>query len=335
MIDFLSNNVKLIKTILFIVMLFLTYKIGDYYKDNNKDEINFPLFINKKDENTLKKEYDECLNSPYSENDLTENLNYLITDVEDYIKSNNYEVSFLYEDLTTNFIVSYKPENVYYGCSLIKIVDALYLINKAINKEIDLDNEYIIYEEKYKKEYSSGMEKRKFGEHVSLRDLISYAISVSDNSAHFMLIDYIGFNNLKSYGESLGAKVILTGGDIFGNQTAEDTNIYLKETYRIINENEEYGPFLKSIMDNNSKNAFNKENIKIYHKYGSYETNFHDIGLALDDEYPYSISVFTLHGNDGYKKIIPTIHEKVRSIHNVFHKTRKDICYKKVYENEV
>lgn len=96
---------------------------------------------------------------------------------------------------------------------------------------------------------------------VSLRELITYAITYSDNSAHEMLYDYIGRDNLKNYGNSLGAKYIMTGGDHYGNQTVDDTMLYLKETYNIIINNDEYGPYLKDIMMNTDNNRLNFEEV--------------------------------------------------------------------------
>jgi len=142
----------------------------------------------------------------------------------------------------------------------------------------------------------------------------------------------IGFNNLKAYGTSLGGKVILTGGDKFGNQTVEDTNIYLKEAYRIINKDKEYGPFLLEIMNNNDHNAFNKEGINIYHKYGSWDINFHDIGLNLEGS-PYAISVFTTHGFSNYKEVIQDIHDAVRKLNDTFVKYRENKCYEEIYNS--
>lgn len=283
---------------------------------------------NKKDQEEA---YNNCLNRKYEENELTELLMTKKQEIDTYIINNHYNISVYYEDLTTGFDYSYKPSTIYYGASLIKLVDALYLINKAIAGEINLDTETIIYTANYKKAFSSGMESHSFGDKISLRDLITYAISVSDNSAHMMLIDYIGFNNLKAYGESLGAKVILSGGDNFGSQTAEDTNIYLKEAYRIITESEEYGSFLKKIMDNNERNAFNTKTIKIYHKYGSYADNYHDIGLSLGEK-PYTISILTLHENSGYKQIIQEVHNKIIELKDVFYENRKSICQTEIYK---
>jgi len=294
------------------------------------------------------KAYDACLISPYKEEEKTEELTKAINEIDNLIKNNNYRVSVYFENLETGLIYTYDADKVYYGCSLIKLVDALYLINKASNpdnpyfvnetntdnvtKKLDLDEEKIIYENKYIAGYSSGLAKHKIGDKVSLRDLINYAISVSDNSAHLMLIDYIGFNNLKNYGLALGGKVILTGGDKFGNQTARDTNIYLKEAYKIISENKDYGPFLLEIMDNEDHNAFNKEGIKIYHKYGSWDINFHDIGLNLEGS-PYAISIFTTHAYSNYTEVIQNIHDKVRELNDTFNKYRENKCYEEIYNS--
>ncbi len=331
------RRLKLIPFLILLLIIGSGVFVGiRYYKANENNRI----LLSKKqreEEERIQKEkeekYQACLSRTFDEEEMTDSLEQKQSEIDTFITTNHYQASVLYEDLTTGFSYAYKSDTVYYGCSLIKLVDAIYLINKAIAGEIDLDTETVLYTANYKKAFSSGMAKRQIGEKVSLRDLITYAITVSDNTAHLMLIDYIGFNTLKTYGQSLGAKVILTGGDKYGNQTAEDTNIYLKEAYRIITESEEYGPFLKSIMDNNERNAFNTEDIKIYHKYGSFGDNYHDIGLSLDDENPYAISIMTLHENNGYQTVVQGIHEKVRELHSMFYEERKSMCQTEVYGN--
>ena len=323
------------KLILFLFFVIIAF-IGVFYLYKNKDifnDIKIPVIDYKKTEEDKKQkeaDYNTCVNKIYTEDELTEDIKNKITEIDNMIINNNYKTSVYYEDITTGFNYKYSVDKVYYGCSLIKLVDALYLIDKATLGEINLDIETVVYESKYKVPYSSGMATRTIGEKVTLRDLITYAISVSDNSAHHMLIDYIGFNNLKQYGIDLGAKVILTGGDKFGNQTAEDTNIYLKKAYQIITENEEYGEYLKSIMDNNERNAFNTDTIKIYHKYGSYASNYHDIGLSLEEK-PYAISIFTLHEKSNYTKVVKGIHAKIIELHTLFYDNRKEVCRLEVY----
>ncbi len=268
----------------------------------------------------------DCIERNYDENDLTMEIKKTIEEIDNLIKDNNYQVAVKYEDLETHFTYTYRENKEFYGASLIKLVDALYLINKAINNEIDLDTVKLKFTSNYFAANSLYMSKKRIGDEVSLRDLIRYAISVSDNTAHLMLIDYIGFDNLKEYGKSLGADVILKGIDKFGEQTAHDTNIYLEEAYKIIKNNLEYGPFLKEIMGNDHRNSFNTKDIKIYHKYGSWSTYYHDIGLNLDIEYPYAISILTLHEGGNYLEIIQDIHNHIIKLHNLFHTERINYC---------
>ncbi len=338
-----KKKIKLKRSILFLGVLLLIS--GSYFYFTKKEEgLEFPILHEKEKREQQEREeaearekqeaYNTCINKPFEETELTEELASLKQAINRTINNNQYKVSVYYEDLTTGFTYTYKPQTVYYGASLIKLVDALYLINKAIDGSIDLDTETIVYTTEYKKAFSSGMKTHNYGEAISLRNLISYAISVSDNSAHIMLYDYIGRENLKAYGQSLGAKNILTSGtDKFGNQTAEDTNLYLKEAYRIIKENEEFGPFLKGIMDNNVRNSFNTDTIKIYHKYGACDPYYyHDIGLNLGS-HPYAISILTLHENSNYKEVVQTIHEKIIELQNLFYATRENNCHLEVYGN--
>ncbi len=319
------------KSSLFLFFLVSAVYFGVYFGKETGNSINrIPIVDKIVKKNKDEKKYNECLTKTFLADEINDQLRLKINEIDSLIKTNSYNVSVYYEDLKTGFNYQYLADKVYYGCSLIKLVDALYLIDKATIGEIDLDGVTIEYESKYKMSYSMGLASKKIGDKISLRDLITYAITYSDNSAHLMLLDFIGFNNLKRYGQNLGAQVILTGGDNFGFQTAIDTNIYLKKAYQIIMENEEYGEFLKSIMDNNERNDFNTEGIKIYHKYGSYENNYHDIGLSLDDK-PYTISIFTLHEYSNHQEVVQTIHEKVRELRDLFYEIRENNCKLEVY----
>ncbi|MCD8028018.1 MAG: class A beta-lactamase-related serine hydrolase [Erysipelotrichaceae bacterium] len=314
-------------TITIILCIIISIFISFNYMKNTQDESDIQEESITQEE--LESAYEDCLNQTYSEDELTEEINTKIEELNQYVE--NYNVSIYFEDLDSSFTYTYNPTTVYYGCSLIKLVDALYLIEKATEGEIDLDTETITYTSEYKRSYSQGMATKSYGEEVSLRELISYAIMYSDNSAHIMLIDYIGFYNLQEYGQSLGGQVILQGGDKYGNQTAEDMNVYLKKAYEIITTNEEYGPFLKEIMDNDDNNDFNTDDIKIYHKYGSYNIYFHDVGLALDDEHPYTISILTELGNSNHQEVIQNIHSMLIEIHDLLYGEKSSACQIQIY----
>ena len=175
-----KRRLKIIPFILLLLISGGVYFGFKYYQAKEEHRI----FLTKKqneEEKRIKKEqeekYNACLEREFTGEEMTEELEKKQEAIDTFITSNHYQTSVLYEDLATGFSYSYKPTTVYYGCSLIKIVDALYLINKAIAGEINLDTETVTYTANYKKAFSSGMEKRKIGEKVTLRDLIDYAIT--------------------------------------------------------------------------------------------------------------------------------------------------------------
>lgn len=185
-----------------------------------------------------------------------------------YVKEHNYDVSIGYYNLITNKKFLYRENKIYYGASLIKTLDAIYLYdNNLIND--------------------------------STRSYVEKAISVSDNNAHQYLVNYIGRDNLKNYGINLGAKNTLAGDDNFGNTTVNDQIVYLKKLYNITKNNEE----LKSFFINDYGNYLKINNLSVMHKYGYYGQYYHDVGIVLDNE-PYIIVILTNHGNDNKQEII-------------------------------
>ena len=303
-----------------LLLLFITLIILISYNNTNKKH----KVEVEKNESVLKEKYEACLAAPYDESKLSDELKNEMEELTNTIKQ-KYNVAVKYEDLTSGFSYSYKEYEVFYGASLIKLVDALYLYDNNVDLEKSL-----VYQGKYQQKYSDGMDNRKIGEKISLKDLMNYAISVSDNTAHMMLIDYIGFNNLKKYGQSLGAKNILNGGDNYGNQSASDTNIYLKRAYEVINSNEN-GNILKDSMINDYQNYLKLDNdIKVAHKYGSYGEYFHDIGIVFD-KYPYTISILTRHGKGNYQDIIKEISKSINVIHEEYRKNIETNCYEQIY----
>ena len=269
-------------------------------------------------------QYTVCMKKQYDESELDEELNNKINEIDYYIRT-NYKASIVYEDAKTSFHYEYNPDTVYYGASLIKIVEAMYLFDEATVGNINLDSR-LTYYSKYVVPYSEGMSKKNIGDEVSLKELISYALMYSDNSAHFMLSDYIGKDNIIAYGKKLGAQNILTGEDTFGNQSATDTNIYLKHAYEIISSGSEYGKLLKRYMANTHYNSlYLGEKNNVAHKYGWYQKYYHDIGIVYE-EHPYFISILTNHGNENFKEIVRDIHKKINELHRLFYEKRKTIC---------
>lgn len=276
--------------------------------------------------------YEECLVRPIDENDYTEELQLVEQELTNYLKD-NYNTSVIYEDLNLAFSYSYNSDVVYYAASTIKTLDALYIYTKAAAGELNLD-ETMKYTQNYKWPSSKEMSKHKYGDEITLRDLVKYTVTVSDNSAHQMLVSYIGRSNLKEYGLSLGAENTLVGGDNFGNISANDAIIYMKELNKFINNNQELGKELQSYFLEAEQNdlAIEELNIQAAHKYGEYSYYYHDIGIVYDEN-PYVIAILTTEGKGDFEAKVRDINKHVYELHRLYNDNRKNVCYLEVYGN--
>lgn len=264
--------------------------------------------------------YNNCLSAPYVSLD-TENA---IQDFLNRYQADDFAVYF--EDIHNHYTILKNEDEVYYGASLIKLLDATYLIRKALSFEIDLNSTMIVYKKEFQRDYSIGMENHKFGDSVSLRDLIYYAISYSDNTAHEMLFDYIGVQPLREYAASLGVSLSVNEVEHFGNLTATMTHQILEEVYEILIMDNEYSELLYDAMNNTYFNSLNYDDVTILHKYGSYDPYFHDIGIYDDETYPYFISVMSLIGEQGSPNKITKIHQEIREIYEANIKDKNAYC---------
>ena len=206
-------------------------------------------------------------------------------DIENYIESNNYKISLGYVSLNNNYTYKYKENTLYFGASLIKTLDALYIYEKTnINDKT--------------------------------RNLVKNAISISDNESHYELLDIIGYNNLKNYGIELGALNTLKGDKVNGYTTVNDQIIYLKHLYEFVNSND-LGEELKNYFINDYGLRLNFNNdLVIMHKFGHYDEVFHDVGIVLTDE-PYIVIILTKESKNDYSTIIRTISEKIYNLNKI------------------
>ena len=300
--------------------------------DNGDSSLNLSNLVDKEEEvvDVRPQLYEECLSRPLSDDDYTEELEEAVNELTNYL-GGNYDVSVMYEDLTLGFTYSYNTDVVYYAASTIKSLDALYIYTKAAAGELDLD-ETMKYTSKYKWGSSKAMSKHSYGDEITLRDLVKYAITVSDNSAHQMLVAYIGRSNLKEFGKSLGAENTLVGGDNFGSISTNDALIYMKYLNEFINSNEELGAELQSYFLEADQNglALDDLGIQAAHKYGEYSYYYHDIGIVYDEN-PYVVAILTTEGKGDFVAKVQDINEHIYALHRLYNDNRKNTCYLEVY----
>lgn len=324
--------VYVILIILLVCIIYLSIALFNSFKSNDD-----PKYLKNNNTNSLleveilqkRSLYEECLTLPYNESDNTDAIMKKIEEVNAYLDM--YKVSVGYEDLEHGFIYNYKPNTTYYAASTIKALDALYIYSKAYDGVINLDDT-ITYSKKYKVGASAYVGSFKVGSKLSLRELVKAAVTVSDNSAHHMLVDYIGYNNLKEYGRSLGATATLSGNDNFGYINVNDGLIYMKKLNEFFENGGELGKELKSYFVNSDENSLKTDTIEAATKYGEYAPVFHNIGVVYH-EHPYVISILTNEKNGDFELKVRNINLKVMELHNLYYSNRSDVCLSSVYGN--
>ena len=329
-------NLKFIGLILFaflaiLVVVLGTNKASEYIGDiDEKRELKEAEKAKKELEEKQKKEYDACLVRALDENDSIDEISVYVDDLNEYIKD-NYRLSVSYEDLTYGFSYSYNVDTEYYAASTIKSLTAMYIYEKAFNNEINLDDT-ITYSSKHRMGSSLEMKKRNYGEKITLRNLVKYSVTVSDNTAHNMLVQYVGISKLKKYGNDLGANLTHLNDDLFGYIDLDDAVIYMKKLNDLIHNTGDYGIELESYFLSAEQNSLELTDfdIKAAHKYGEYEYFYHDIGIVYDKN-PYVIAVLTHEGRKNYDAIIKDINSRVYELHNMYYKNRESYCKTSVY----
>ena len=332
-----SKNLN--KNILALLLIVITILCLNYI-NTSQNNLNHVLYVNnqsklsnEKDaaENQTKLLYNTCLNEKYTDNDLDEIINNKLLEISSFLDDYNVSVSFY--NPSTNFSYNYNSDQVYYAASTIKMLDALYIYENAASGLINLDDK-LVYQKDNKLPESAMMQNYNVGDKVSIRDLVKYAITVSDNSAHDMLINYIGKDNLQNYGQSLGAQYTLHGNDNFGYITNGDSIIYLTELNNFINNNSTLGSELQSYFVNSDQNylQISDYNIEAAEKYGQYGEFYHENGIVYSS-HPYLISILTTEGNDDYESIINKINLKIYELNELFYSERQARCNLEYYPN--
>lgn len=187
-------------------------------------------------------------------------INDKITSIKDYLKQ--YKVSVGYINLNNGFTYIYNGNKEYFGASLIKVIDAMYIYENNLN---DSKN----------------------------KELVKEAISVSSNSAHSALVTKIGTKNLKKYMQQISGKDTYCNSRFYCQTTVHDQLSYWLYLHYLIEENQN-GNELKSYFINELGNHLSfTQKFDNLHKYGASDTYYHDVGMFYTDTNPYIIVVLT------------------------------------------
>ena len=323
MIKVKKKSIKRSLTIIIIILiLILGALIALYFTSKQKlEEYNTELLeLHAKLE--ANNEYISCLITPYKSEEVDTLFNELLNTL------NTNELSIYFEDLNNDYTLTLNPDTIYYNASIIKLFDASYIIDN----NIDL-NDTITFTGDYRSMAKEGLLNYELNAEIPIKDIMYYAISVSDNGAHRMLTDYIGVNNLKEYAKNtLGVNLTINENDRFGYMNVTSTNTLLKHIYELLKNDNEYTTLLKNAMNNTYYNALNFDYKTFLHKYGYYSRYFHDIGI-YDNTNPYTISIFTTFGNpdNGALDKVSNISKEIYNIYETNLNKKEEYCYNLAY----
>ncbi len=221
------------------------------------------------------------------------------------------------KNITSDVILYIFQENdIFISASIIKIPIMLsildYLLNNNVSIEsyIKINNSDILYDNKY---FKNGIYQ------YNIEDLITWMITLSDNSSTNILIKYLGFERINEYFKKIGLKdtklerYMLDEGTI---KNGKNNYTSLDDMYKcfkyIVNKEILTGEFCDLALNilykqevNNQINRYIK-NIKFAHKTGSLEYLNSDVGIFELNKQIYfiEISVYNTPKNNGDRKNI-------------------------------
>ena len=205
------------------------------------------------------------------------------------VKSAGHNISFGYYNFATDTLYVYDGSRIFYGASLVKVVDALY-----VYENMDITDE--------------------------LRSLVRKAIVVSDNDAHMELYKIIGRQNMQAYGRNIGMEHFLDTADSleYGYTTVDDQIALWKKVYSFIyddygTDQQELEKFLIDSLNNEISQA---SGVPALHKYGYWEEWYHNSSIVRADS-PYILTVLTKEGWSSGRSVIGDLAQKIYKLNEL------------------
>lgn len=209
-------------------------------------------------------------------------------------------VSIYFEDIQSGYKYTFNEEHKYFIASIIKAPYCMYLYTLAEQGKCDLNEKHTIEFDDIQEGTGKlkDLKEEEFPLSMSVRELISYAIRYSDNTAMEALRKHYNHIGYQEYAKSLGLNYLEDISYIVnGRICAKDVGIYNKALYNYI-ENGKYGNELKVDMQNTT-NKMIYSKYPIARKYGWAKESFHDMAIIYSP-HPYILTI--LSDNDGGRK---------------------------------
>jgi len=219
--------------------------------------------------------------------------------LQSYLSTRPGQWSVYVQDLSTGQSMGIDPDAAYDAASTIKLPLILYLYEQAAQGKVDLNTKVTYTQADY--EQGSGiLQAQPVGSQYTLRDLARLAIENSDNVARNMIQDYVGYDNLIAFMQSLGGQVTYqVNGDTY--TSAADMAKYLGALLVFRDQNPDLGNEIlyymeHSVYDPSGLPQELPSGVVVAHKMGALNDKWHDVGIVFAGDRPYLITVFSQNG---------------------------------------
>ncbi len=265
-------------------------------KDEKNDQV---------DLGPTQEEINACIENDFETEDM------ILLEQELYNKiSIDYNMSFSYTSITNNNNISYDDEVYHYAASAVKILPALYIYQKALNDEIDLEEELKYYNT---------------NKYYTIKHLVEQSLKVSDNSSYLTLYYYIGVDNLRDFAKSLGATNPYSTSDQYSYINLEDATHYLEALNDFIELDNEYSKELVSYFPTEKFKFYQSSEALQVNKYGLYNQYFNELSIVYEEQ-PYYLVLLTLHGYSDYTTLATEIHQIFYEFNQEYYQLKKAYC---------
>ena len=333
------NKVLITISIVLCIVIIVIIVLGINNNNNNKYDIDFYERLDDEikvysgevlgeeiNKANAADKYISCIKSSVNEEELPDSVKNIINQINEYYKRDKNYYSYKYVDTYTGFSVSINENQPIFTASTIKGPAAIYIYEMAEEGKINLDD-ILTYTSKYYDDEGGILRFKNFNTTYSTKELLDYSITLSDNSAHMMLVDQYGRENMMNFWQEKGTNTIFTKPySQWGNNTAHDAAIYMNELYKYYQSNGTYSDLAMSEFLNAKKKILSAPNeYKIANKAGWWHEYKHDAAIVFAEN-PYIVVAFSTLGSQYKGPFFNDISNLTYQLHTEYWKYKVDSC---------
>lgn len=250
----------------------------------------------------------------------------LSKELKQYIKKSGGTITLHYREFSTGDEFKINSTSVKKAASTIKLPLALYVMELAAAKKINL-NEKLTYKRHHYYGGSGVIQKKKYGTKYTIRDLVKKSMVHSDNIAFIMLREKVGKKNFIDYMKRIGGKNAYPKEQNLTSAT--DLVVYANRLHNFSRTNllgKELVEYLKK-TDYNTTIPKGVRGVPTAHKVGMIPASriYNDVGIVYDKN-PFVLAVMT--NKLSYAKSQKVIAD-ITSIVYKHHKVKNNVQYVK------